>query len=80
MVGTRYPWAHGLQAPAAILVAVAVLGWIIVVNRTTPRVADYLAYLKVEVKKGGLREWLAGTDAGFMELWRIKDLEELSHE
>ena len=76
----RYTWAQSLQTPAAILAAAAVLSWIIVVNRATPKVSDYLAYLKLSAEKEGLGEWLARTDAAFMETWKIKRLEEMGHE
>ncbi|MFH2111887.1 MAG: hypothetical protein ABIJ47_11585 [Candidatus Bathyarchaeota archaeon] len=80
LLANTYPRAIILQVPGALLAVVAVFGWIIVVNKTTPRVTDYLAYLKLEAKKEGLGEWLAGADAEFMETWSLKRLEEIGHE
>ena len=80
IMGNWYTWAQSLQKPAAILACVAVLGWIIIVNKATPKVTDYLAHLKLEAEKEGMGEWLAGANTGFMETWKIKRLEEIGHE
>ena len=80
LLANTYPKAIILQVPGLVLAFGAVFGWIIVVNKATPRVADYLAYLKLEAEKEGMGEWLDGANTGFMETWGLKRLEGVGHE
>ena len=80
LLANTYPRAIILQVSGGLLAVVAVFGWIIVVNKATPRVADYLAHLKLAAEKEGLGEWLAGADAEFMETWGLKRLEKIGRE
>ena len=80
LLANAYPRAIILQVPGVLLAVTAVFGWIIIANKTTPRVTDYLAHLKQAAEKEGLGDWLNMANTGFMETWKIKRLEEIGHE
>ena len=80
LLSNTYPRIAILQLPGVLLAFGAVFGWIILVNRITPRVTDYTEYLETLADEEGCGEWLNGANTGFMEAWGLKRLGEIGHE
>jgi len=61
-----------------VLTLAAFIGWCWMKHRTTPEPGDWLDYLKARAEMDGHGEWLDDVEAGFLTLWGIKDMMEVS--